>query len=490
MKMLALYEQLLSIINHTVDEDGYVSVTYPETGATHGATINDKILVLPTEDRVSRNDPNHFFFHPLKEDFRQGVSPVLEYYKKHALAEISEMAGATMVGLLLLANDKETQKELTPEQSEALDHGKTATKDTANRFMKFLVKAREQKIDLIHVYLCRAGKDAVTGEVYSQLATVTFPLYEHFIANPTNPLGEKFTKADQKAIEDVFQYVFPGIGKEHQFSYGSNSMQAPKLDALMGAMRNLLSQIVVIHDLLKSTKWFADTPEIQTEWFDSVGELELLRKEIMFTPMQAGNEGSTDVAKRQTTEVNLGRESRGRDSEDSRDVRRDTRDYRDDRIDDRQDDRNDEDDRAPGFRRLSRADVDRLEDEQIRRNEEAYDDEYEVRTGRRRRGVDRRDDMDDDRRRRRDSDDYDHRHRSSHRDRDRERERGEVRGRDTGGGSLAERLERDDRSRSRSRYDDDDDYDDRRSSRRSRSRRDDYDDRRDYGRSSSRRHRR
>ena len=306
LKMLEFYDSIMSTVSNTVSVDGYVSRILEED-ITVPVTIDGKRLVLPLTERLSNPKEGEIFFHPLKEDLMRGPSEVLEYLRKAIIAETSIESLAMMGNLLILAGSSESQKSLTPDQSEILDMASKADAETAKRFFKIAEKVDNDTLDtaMIRIYLKRGGKDPKDGKTYRWLATVSFPLYEALVKNPKSLLGVALRKRDQEAMQEVMQGVFPGIDTEHQFSYGSNSVQAPKLEALLGALFNLRSQTNVILDLMKGPELFHEIDIPDTRWGAALGALEIFKKEVLFVPMQEGNEGREDVHEAQGAHANL-----------------------------------------------------------------------------------------------------------------------------------------------------------------------------------------
>lgn len=294
LKMLELYENVLNSLSHEVTDDGFVT-TKEENGVSLPIEVDGKRLVIPMPNLLSEGDARNIFFHPLKENIANGPSKVLEWFRSVVNEEMSGEFGASVYSLLATAADTNTHKTLTPQQSEVMDAVKSAKAGALKTFHSFILKSKKNNIPFVHVYLKRGGKDPKTGEVYRWLATVTFPMYERFVKDPASITGTAPSKPDQKAIKDAIEFLYPGIGTDQQYSYGSNSVQASKFDALLGAIKNLRAQIFAVAEILKDTHFFTEFDQPTMVWSDYVGNLEHFKKEVLFVPMQAGNEGSVDV---------------------------------------------------------------------------------------------------------------------------------------------------------------------------------------------------
>lgn len=310
LNMLEFYDNVLRALNHDVSEEGHVSIINSDD-VKLPATVDNKRLVLPVPDRLKEVKENEIVFHPLREDLTRGPSEVLEYLRRICNIEASTSIESLVLTLLFLASNTELQKTLSPDQAQVLDVAKKADKETYNRFAKIIERCDPSDLErsVVRIFLKRSGKNTETNEAFRWLATVSFPLYEALIEKPTDVFGVKLRKIDHESIREVFEYLLPNIDKAHAYSYGSNSTQAPKLDALLGAYKNLITQTNSIIDLMEGSELFKDITLPNVEWMDYVGNLEVFKRETLLIPMQAGNEGAIDRSPdNQGATANLGLE--------------------------------------------------------------------------------------------------------------------------------------------------------------------------------------
>ena len=293
MKMLDLYENVLNSLSHEVTEKGLVN-TVERDGVALPIEVDGCRLAIPMPELMAGDNPDLIMFHPLKEDIGRGPSHVLEWLRGVANDEMSGEFAASVYTYLGTAAATAAQKSFSPEQSELFDTCTGAKESAVKAFHGMIQKAKKKGLQFVNIYLKRGGKDPKTGEIYRWLATVTFPFYEAFVKDPASITGTAPSKPDIKSIKEAIEFLYPGIATDQQFSYGSNSVQAPKLDAVLGAIKNLRSQIFAVAEILKGTQYFIEHESPTMEWAKYVGNLEHFKREVMFVPMQAGNEGSVD----------------------------------------------------------------------------------------------------------------------------------------------------------------------------------------------------
>jgi len=293
MKMLDLYENVLNSLSHEVTDKGLVN-TRESDGVALPIEVDGKRLAIPMPDLMASGDASLIMFHPLKEDIGRGPSHVMEWLRGVASDEMSGEFAASVYTYLGTAASTDVQKTFAPEQSELFDTCTGAKTSAVKAFHAMIPKAKKKGLQFVKIYLKRGGKDPKTGEIYRWLATVTFPFYEAFVKDPASITGTAPSKPDIKSIKEAIEFLYPGIATDQQFSYGSNSVQAPKFDAVLGAIKNLRSQIFAVAEILNGTQYFIEHTSPTMDWAKYVGNLEHFKREVMFVPMQAGNEGSVD----------------------------------------------------------------------------------------------------------------------------------------------------------------------------------------------------
>ena len=121
MKMLDFYRSILEDANMSVSMDGYVSVTPIKGGSNLPATIDNKRLVLPTQEILMNADKNNVMvFHPLYENIMGAESEVMTKLRKCYAVKLETVLASISHRLLEICCTVPEHKRLNPEQSEAL----------------------------------------------------------------------------------------------------------------------------------------------------------------------------------------------------------------------------------------------------------------------------------------------------------------------------------------------------------------------------------
>lgn len=257
------------------------------------AIVNKKPLMLPLNELIaSQNASNYIFFHPLRENYMRGPSDVLDYYRKHATLEIESKLMCLIIGLLRLCASTDKHPELNPDQATLLRHAQKANEDTVKQFNNLVEKifAQNKEHRLVHMYIRKSLR--LGDKSYKQGTTVTFPLYETLGEKPGKILGATVNVNSTKCIREVMEYIFPNIGTEHAYSYGSDSIDAPKFEAVLGGIYNVASQINRVIEVMQGV--IVGLEPINLDYAQLLGKTETIANEIRAIPVLEGNEGSDD----------------------------------------------------------------------------------------------------------------------------------------------------------------------------------------------------
>lgn len=257
------------------------------------AIVNQKPLMLPRHDLIgSTQSANYTFFHPLRENYMKGPSDVLDYYRKHATLFVEAKIVCLMIALLRLCGSNELQTQLNPEQSLLLRHAQKVDDTTIKQFnnlcSKVLAQTKEHRF--IHMFIRKSLR--LNDKTYKQGVTLTFPLYEELGTKPGKILGATISVNTGKSIREIMEYIFPEIEKEHAYSYGSDSVDAPKFEAVMGGLANLSVQINKVISTMNGVITGIDPIDIG--YLSTLGSTENMSTEIRSIPVLAGNEGAND----------------------------------------------------------------------------------------------------------------------------------------------------------------------------------------------------
>jgi hypothetical protein len=167
-----------------------------------------------------------------------------------------------------------------------------ADEKTLEVFAKLLreMPANQTKQAFVSIYLKRGG--LVHGKKYSRVAVVSFPLYEELIKGNDTVYGVKLRKKDIQAITNLLDYLFPNIGGDCAYWHATDSVIAPYLEALMGAVMKVGSSINDTVELFRNCLANPDKLTIASDWVEDFEKLPSMQADICLVPNQAGGEGS------------------------------------------------------------------------------------------------------------------------------------------------------------------------------------------------------
>lgn len=311
MKLLPFYESILRATGHSVSAEGHVS---RELYGTPVMTLVDSAaLVLPTQaNMVNKDRAKIVMFHPLYEDLMRGPSKVLDYFRRAIRVELESRFMILILDVLSLIQRTDLHQYVSPDEADILNAAKKVDESAVKTFMKISENLDEDTRDrmLLHVYLRRGGK--INGKGYRQMATVTFPFYEYLNTELQDRkdgyrfADVKLRNTDVATYKGVMEYIIPAINTEGGYSFGSNEPVAPKLHALLGAMRYLVQSFNQVASLLMRVQAESQSTEelfitnslIPDEWAGDLEHFDRLWQEARGIPMQPGNEGDVDLHNR------------------------------------------------------------------------------------------------------------------------------------------------------------------------------------------------
>lgn len=286
MEVIQLYKSVLASMNVRANEDGLLSMEL------HGESLplycQKKRLALPIQSLLrSGNWEGLQPFHPVSESVYRGESPVLKELRKYINLRLMEIVASQISELVKVAADTDLHKKLKPTQVELLKCLKDADERTINDFQKIINKSDPNgATKLVGVYLKRGGK--LGGDEFMRLAKVSFPIVDEFDNSDRTIFGVKLRVKDFEGFRKFFNYLIPDCEVEDSYSYGSRSMSAPYLHALLSAYAK------VAHALNKTTRKFtkyiedSDSLLINLDWEEHLDKFEQFRTQI---PALDGNDG-------------------------------------------------------------------------------------------------------------------------------------------------------------------------------------------------------
>lgn len=304
---LASYNKILPAFSIVADDDGRLSQKNP-LGTLSPLSVEGRRLVLPTKTWMKKGfGEDHLPFHPLCEVMsREGTSPVMQLIQRQAKAVISYNVFSLLHGLLKVAVDKESHKDLPIECTDFLKKLSNADKTTVELLDK-LLSASTKKNRLLTVYLKNGGK--FDGKKVNRTAIIRFPIMEDLQADQTNTsvLGVTIPKKQRPTLIALFKLVLPFGDNPEEYSFGTVARVAPYYTALLTAFHKICT---VLNQSINMYGEALNLPVKPIELFelDVLDEFTKIYNEL---PAFNGNEGSTKDQPLEASETNTLKESTG-----------------------------------------------------------------------------------------------------------------------------------------------------------------------------------
>lgn len=286
MNIIELYESMLKSVNFVCDDNHMISYVIGNNKVP--VQVSGKRLVLPTHDVLSNPDWNTTIaFHPLSEAIIRGESPVFRKLKIACLSRLTTVATCLITELMGIAVDHDYHKKLSPTQNEFLDLLPNVKEETLTKLEKLLdVVSIDGDHRFVNMYIKRGGE--YKGKKYQRVCITDFPLIQELRSEGTYACGVNLgSLKNKRAILALVNYVLPDAEGE-TYSFGSNSLAAPNLHALMTSYAKIATKLNKITNLFK--KHLDNPAELHIELgFDKhIGDLAQYRDLI---PSLSGNEG-------------------------------------------------------------------------------------------------------------------------------------------------------------------------------------------------------
>ena len=253
-KLIEFYKKILKNVGLRTDNEGYIFKD------DEMVMSNGKPLVLPTTEQLNsvleKNDDGEYVvtkvpFNPLNEDIVKGNSASIsklqlfvEYIVAKTVANIGEL-------LLILASNKELQKNTSLELNKFLSELNKAK----NSSIKQLVddKSIESWVNIfkhiikqgrfnIKVYLKKLG--TFEGVKYNRLAVLSCDTYEGLKeADTETPFcGVKLRNKDIIIFKSIYEFILKGIEEDDTITVGSNDMDSPAFVALFSLYNKIIQR--------------------------------------------------------------------------------------------------------------------------------------------------------------------------------------------------------------------------------------------------------
>lgn len=287
MTILELYRAILAANDFVVGDDNRVSYVIGTEKAP--AMCNGKRIVLPTPEVLSNPDwENCIAFHPLSEAIIRGESPMIRKLKVAAMARITTVTTQLLTDLLGMAVDTDYHKKLSPTQSEFLSIIGPVNADTLKKLDNLMdVITIDGERRLMSLYIKRGGE--YKKKSWQRVAVVDFPLVEQLKSEGTKAYDVNMgSLKNKKAILALLNYILPDVEVPEAYSYGSNSLAAPNLHALLHAFVKIAKKLNKITHLFRKHLDNPDQLHIALDFADHIDDLAQYRDLI---PSLQGNEG-------------------------------------------------------------------------------------------------------------------------------------------------------------------------------------------------------
>lgn len=291
MELVELYKSILASLNVFVADDGSCFLDYGD-GKQHPVVIDGKTMVLPTREVLNRGlGDTRIGFHPLSENIQRGESPVIRKTKILVAARVTQVISDLFETFVGLAANPKLHAKLSPSQKELLQALPDADERSVNDLDKiYAAMSDDAKRKLVSIYLRRGG--TLRLEKFARVAVIRFPILSEFENEDRTVFGVKLRKADYVGFPKLFEFMLPSSDGDSGYSYGSNDMYAPYLDALLNAFWLVADRLNKMVDMFKKHLPNADRLRIDLSWAEAMKENGWAKYRDQI-PALEGNEGTT-----------------------------------------------------------------------------------------------------------------------------------------------------------------------------------------------------
>lgn len=298
--ILDSYKSILTAFSLHAEEDGLISQKHP-TGTLVPLKVDGRRLVLPTKEWQRKGYGEEYLpFHPACEVMsREGTSLVIQMLQRQAKANLAHILVSMGTGLLQVAVDKDTHKDLPLECTDFLKKLSNADK-TTKELLEKLIGAAVKKNRLLTVYLKNGGKYG--GQKVNRSAIIRFPILEDLLGDPkeTNVLGVTVPKKQRPTLIALFKLLVPNGDNAEEYSFGTTTRVAPYLVSLLNAYHKIAS---VFNELIEKYAAKLNIPVKPVQLFDLVETLEVINNHYADIPPYSGNEGATKEQPEEASET-------------------------------------------------------------------------------------------------------------------------------------------------------------------------------------------
>lgn len=284
MTILEFYESLLTCANIYVNKEGLLEVHVE--GEIIPLTIEGKSVALPTAERLADADEDVILFHPVSESLVRKESPVSRQLRRLLLARLNEVARKVIVGLTEFATHPEMHSRISPDLRDFLALVPDLKPKTLDGVEKVLQQTLTGKYETRIVSQAVRSGIKLDGELYKRVSTISFPLLASIDMEAKTFGDVKFPVKELRALETMFNYIFPDYAKRDSYSTGTHELSVPNLRAMLDGMLKMqirLNELVSLFNLDGG-----DDLLFNIDYADGLDNLAKYKARI---PVQPGNAG-------------------------------------------------------------------------------------------------------------------------------------------------------------------------------------------------------
>ena len=282
MKLASIYENILRALSVFPDEQGRLLYHGLTTQVPWTLSRDDpRQIVLPTKDVLRAGDfTNVAPWHPLSEHLNRGVSPIMRATVRAANLRLTEVLLNLMEQFIDLGQNPERQLKMAPSAQKVLSVVKNVDERSRKDFLRIVSKMSDNKVaDLspITFYLKREG--LYKGQ-RGRVCMVSSPLLNAISDSERKPGGVSIRINDQTMLEDLIDYILPGIDDTETYSSPSTSKLAPYFDSFLNAYEKVATQINRVIHVNRKELVDVEKLKINLDWGDLAEDLQTHRSEI------------------------------------------------------------------------------------------------------------------------------------------------------------------------------------------------------------------
>lgn len=302
--LLGIYSDILATVRYTPNSEGFIMKSIVGNDEEKSQVIvGGKALVFPNDLQLSQPDwAKRFAFHPMREDFSSGFSPVFEDYRRRMSHTLSFHAGFLMLSIADMATkDGAYQKSLPQNVADYLLHvkdGDTKFKEVLLGIMAADPTKHRAEMEWVRINVQKGRK--IGNEQRKRAAMVSFPILEKVLSHSKDNkvdriAGVALRGKDREMLRSLYKLVFPMAETPDAYMTWSDSMQAPSMDALMRCAAPMIERINEVAANLSAHAPGTANVIISYNWRPVFDNLDAYTAMFNSIPMLNGNSGAGRV---------------------------------------------------------------------------------------------------------------------------------------------------------------------------------------------------